>query len=583
MIVMKSLRIATSRTLLVVMAFVLTFGLIGPMLTSPALASSSRAATVVDVTGTAYLKKAGGSKPYRVYKKMTVNQNDTIITEKGASVTLNIVDQDDEVIIAENSEVYVADLMSQSGGTKTSLYLSSGSAYSNVNSKGSSDTYRIETPNATMGVRGTHFIVAYNKQTGLPILLVVSGYVETSPSNVEEGDIVYPGYQASVLMGPAGQDIVITPEFWQDYYSPVHIETMLKFRDEILKEQQDFINAITSHDEVIKRPQDIEDLNAYWENVQNLVYQYAQKLLESADLDMETKERFQLELPSEFPERNDKAYSEEALQRREEARQKQEQAAAEREKKRQEITENKRELVDLAQQRKEKLDEANRQAEEEAERRAVERYMSNLSEEEREAFLRNQEEAKRGGSSEETDSTGSPSDTGSNPGSPGDQPGDEQPKDPAEVSLVLRERDGEWMTVDLVMENFPEGFQGAQFSIVFDAEQLNLNVSLAEWKYMIAEAVGQVFANAELNVSAETGVYLDNDAELDPATELLISILSLGDVTNNPVEQTVLLSIPLIFTSSDPANGSILLKGVMFVGQDGQEVSYPIEVKSLTY
>jgi len=139
------------------------------------------------------------------------------------------------------------------------------------------------------------------------------------------------------------------------------------------------------------------------------------------------------------------------------------------------------------------------------------------------------------------------------------------------------------MTVDLVMENFPEGFQGAQFSIVFDAEQLNLNVSLAEWKYMIAEAVGQVFANAELNVSAETGVYLDNDAELDPATELLISILSLGDVTNNPVEQTVLLSIPLIFTSSDPANGSILLKGVMFVGQDGQEVSYPIEVKSLTY
>jgi len=582
---MNSLRIATFRTMLVILVFVLAFGLIGPMLTSPVQAASSRAASVVDVTGTAYLKKAGGSKPYRIYKKMTVNQNDTIITEKGASVTLSIVDQEDEVTIAENSEVYVADLLEQSGAMKTSLYLSSGSAYSNVNTKSDSDTYRIETPNATMGVRGTHFIVAISKKTGLPVILVVSGYVEASPtSDEEDSSVVYPGYQGLIVRGSGGQEIVTTPEFWDDYYVQ-HALKMMQSSDEIRREQLEYLLRLTDNEEMIEQLRDVKDLDAYYENVMNLVNHYVQGLLESGDLSEDIRSRIEDYLPEDLPSRNDNAYSEEVLQQREEARKRQEQDADERERKRQDATESNRELLERVQQKKEELDKANRQAEEQAEQRAVERHMTNLSEEEREAFLKNQEEAKSG-SSEQTNpaDAGSPSDPGSNPDSPGEQPGEEQPGDPEPaVSLVLQEQYDSNMMIDLVMENFPAGFHGAQFSIVFDAEQLSLNVSLAELKYMMAEAVGQVFADAELNISTGTGVYLDHDADFTQATELLITILSLGDATNGPVDEAVLLSIPLNFNSSDPASGSILLKGVMFVDQDGQEVSYPIEVKGLTY
>jgi hypothetical protein len=194
----------------------------------------------------------------------------------------------------------------------------------------------------------------------------------------------------------------------------------------------------------------------------------------------------------------------------------------------------------------------------------------------------------------ETTGPSNPTNPGNDPGpGNGEEPGDDQqgpgddeeePGNPeATVRLVVGNRTEDQLTIDLVMENFPEGLQGAQFSILFDPEELAISEELDSLLSSIAESVGQVFPNAEVHAVAETGTYTGPDDVFTVATELVISLISLGEATSGQVDQEVLLSIPLSFLSSDVTEGHILLKGVMFVGEGGQEITYPIKVIGLTY
>jgi hypothetical protein len=582
----------------VMMVFMLAFGLIGPMLTSPALAASSRAATVVEVTGTAYLKKAGGSKPYRIYKKMTINQNDTIITEKQSSVVLSIVDQEDEVTIGEKSEVYVADLLEQSGGTKTTLNLSSGSVYSAVKPKGSSNTYRIETPNATMGVRGTHFIVALDMRTGAVKLLVNAGIVETSGNEEDHSLIVYPAYQSTIFDRLIGDsNIIVAPESMDDI-PPSILEKLLQNRQII---EQEILELFESIEELGgTAPPDVANFDPYKQFAVDLVGNIIRRAVDREDLDPEFKLRLEREL-SQLEELNENlyedAFTQEALELREQARKRQEEARAQREENKRQVAESKQELLDRLQRQKEELERANQKAEEEAKKDAVDRFLKDMTEEQREQFRQRVEETERDNNPDrrgETTGPSNPTNPGNDPGpGNGEEPGDDQqgpgddeeePGNPeATVRLVVGNRTEDQLTIDLVMENFPEGLQGAQFSILFDPEELAISEELDSLLSSIAESVGQVFPNAEVHAVAETGTYTGPDDVFTVATELVISLISLGEATSGQVDQEVLLSIPLSFLSSDVTEGHILLKGVMFVGEGGQEITYPIKVIGLTY
>ncbi len=590
---MNSLRIAMSRAMLVMMVFALAWALIGPGLTSPALAASSRAASVVDVTGTAYLKKAGGTKPYRIYKKMTVNQNDTIITEKNASLVLSIVDREDEVTIGENSEVYVADLLEKSGAAKTTLNITSGSLYSNVTSKSGSDTYRIETPNATMGVRGTHFVVVFDRLTGQVQMLVSAGVVEVRDSDNLDVYDVYPGYQSSIFDGQdGGSNIVVAPENMDDIPLAI-LARLLANHEEITREIEQYIDLFDEQG----TPPDVANPDAYAAIIRNLLYDIARRIIEEADLDI--KLIFPLEQPPDPKENlHEEAYTQEALERREQARQRQEQLAEQKERQRQEYLQNNQDALERLQQKKEEQEKANREAEELNRTKAVERYMENMTEEEQAQFRQRVEEAQRsltGDDQEPSESyaPGDATDPGTNPGGqpgsdqpgqpggeqpgeddegPGDEPGDPKPT----LRLVPDSRTQGKLAVDLVMEHFPAGYHGAQFSILFDPDRLTMTGDLDSWLANIHSAVRQVFANAEVHAAIQTGTYSDPDGLFSEATELLITILSLGDGSNGPVDEAILLSIPFSLVSTDP--GRILLRGVMFVDKQGNEVPYEIEV-----
>jgi hypothetical protein len=94
------------------------FSLISPLAIQPVEAKTSRAAVIQEVKGTVNVKKAGGSKSFRAYKNMALNQGDHISTEARSSVVLSVLDHEDVITIDQNSDLYISELQ-ENGGKKT--------------------------------------------------------------------------------------------------------------------------------------------------------------------------------------------------------------------------------------------------------------------------------------------------------------------------------------------------------------------------------------------------------------------------------------------------------------------------------
>src|SRR5690554_8134462 len=97
------------RTLSLVLCLTLLFSMFSVLIANPAEANSTRAAVVQEVTGTVHVKKAGGSKSFRAYRNMSLNQGDHITTGADSSVVLKVLDREDGIPIDQNSELYISD------------------------------------------------------------------------------------------------------------------------------------------------------------------------------------------------------------------------------------------------------------------------------------------------------------------------------------------------------------------------------------------------------------------------------------------------------------------------------------------
>ncbi|MFD2613231.1 FecR domain-containing protein [Paenibacillus gansuensis] len=172
------------------LAAVLLLHMLSMTLLPAAEAKTSRAAKIVELSGTVKVKKAGGSRGFSAFRNMTLNQGDQVSVGAKSSLTLQIGDRTGDVMtFAENSSFYVSDLKnSAAGGKKSKLKLISGSVYSSVSKLNGDDEFQIETPTAVMGVRGTHFVVVVNPMTGVVSTVVMSGVVKsTSIQNISTG------------------------------------------------------------------------------------------------------------------------------------------------------------------------------------------------------------------------------------------------------------------------------------------------------------------------------------------------------------------------------------------------------------
>jgi hypothetical protein len=169
---------------------------------SPAQAKSSRAAEVVEVVGDVQVTKSGGSKAYRAYAGMTLNEGDHIETSEGSSLILRIKDQEDEITIDEHASLYLSELTDDGGSKKSKMKIWSGSLWGKVKTlAGSNDTFEVETPTAVMGVRGTTLLVGVDPATGQSKFFIASGLGKIDKRNNDDnksGTILMPNQSVTL-------------------------------------------------------------------------------------------------------------------------------------------------------------------------------------------------------------------------------------------------------------------------------------------------------------------------------------------------------------------------------------------------
>jgi hypothetical protein len=304
------IRMGGSKSILSVFAaFCLLFSLLSTTLSSPVEAKTTRAAIIVEVSGTVTVKKAGGSKSYTAYGDMTLNQGDVISTGSASSVVVRIADHDDEVTIGDNAEVSVTDLANEGNGKQSKISSWAGSMWVKVKSLVSSeDEFEVETPTAVMGVRGTQFFMGVNPLTGDTYVTVAAGAVNTktvTPSDdsnekhKQNEALLMPSQQISLTerneLNDLNTKVSVVDIFTLVEKSSVKLlEAIIKNKAEIDKENKEFIDKKSA--ELIEKNKtdngistltikDVAELNKVSKNLDNIVGNIAKAALEQNKID----------------------------------------------------------------------------------------------------------------------------------------------------------------------------------------------------------------------------------------------------------------------------------------------------------
>ncbi|MDF2669017.1 MAG: hypothetical protein K0R67_1323, partial [Paenibacillus sp.] len=283
-----------SKWLMKILSFTLVLGLISQGFAGAALAKETRAAIVSSVEGTVMVTKAGGSNAYRAFEEMSLSQGDHIKTESGSSIVLLIVDQEDEITIGPDSDLYISSLMqTDSSAKKSKLKMWAGSVWFKVKKLVSSeDEFEVDTPTAVMGVRGSNgYIQSVNGQI---YALMTSGILEAQSGDSSSPTPIYPGQQITLMedentdeaVGPTALDIALLIEV----ASPKVLEQMIKSIQAIQEENEQFIQDIKDGKKAVDPKSDLNltdlsVLDKVRENLDNLVGNIVKKAIEENKLD----------------------------------------------------------------------------------------------------------------------------------------------------------------------------------------------------------------------------------------------------------------------------------------------------------
>ncbi len=391
-------------------------------------------AVIKELKGTVKVKKAGGSKEFTAFAKMSLNQGDILSTGAGATAVLQFANgtaEDDKMTVAANTKLTFSKL-SDRNGTTTKVSMWSGSAWADVKSITSKDDeFKLETPTAVMGVRGTHLLVSVDPATGDTRLIVAAGVVrtETTGSGERQEKDVYPTQRALITDANEEQpaDIFVAPvdlSLLMSQSDENIVSAILGSAAEIMDENQRYSDQYAQEGLPEPLGETPEDLNRFKSNTENLLGAIADQAVKSGLLTQERLDR----IVSEVKEQSgltidlskkqldtteaDKKKQEE--QRKLEAEQKKK--AEEQRKKELERRSAEEALLKQLEEAKKKQAEANKQAEEEKKKKALETYESGLSDAQKAKY----EQEKKNRAAEQAAQSPSPSPSSTPP--PASQP-----------------------------------------------------------------------------------------------------------------------------------------------------------------
>jgi len=467
--------------------FVIAFGS-----SAPVYAKTSRVAEVIEVVGDVQITKAGGSKSYRAYKDMTLNQGDHVVTGQGASLVLRISDHDDEITIDQNASLYISELTELAGGKKSKVKMWAGALWSKVKTLvGQNDEFEVETPTAVMGVRGTNLFVGVNPETGQSKFMIGSGVgVVRNTDNQENSQsvLLFPSQQLNLFFGDQATDLgdgvsIVDLDALVQSSGPAIIESILKNKaafdrenEEFIAQQKRLIETGQSNNQMqqlgISSLADLERMKSNLDNLignivnkaiaenkvnESTIQQLIEQINKTSDKKLDLKQVKPLELTALEKKKQ------EELKRLEEERKKK---LDEEKKKQEELKKKNEELLKKLEDQKKKQEEAKKKAEEEAKKKAEEELKKKLDAEALAAFLAKQAELEKQKQQQEAAAKQNAGGTNQPSQEPGNSGGSQQSKGTVKVGF------NEESTLQI------EFIEGSLYQYVLE---FNLNIDLSNF------------------------------------------------------------------------------------------------------
>lgn len=400
------------KLILAFLGFLLIALPVNGLFASDAHAATSRVAIIKELTGTVKVKKAGGSKEFTAFAKMTLNEGDIMTVGGSSSAVLQFAngsDEDDKMTVSANSKLTFSKLSTKKG-TTTKVQLWSGSAWVDVKSiASSSDEFTLETPTAVMGVRGTHFILNVDPITGLTTATVAAGVVNTSTNtkdpNKKETKNVYPTQQVTVTNGPATpqlpSNVFISPIDLQQLISqasPEVIRSLIQSAGQIneendVKEKQYRDQLLSNENEQLT----LEQLQKFSNNLANLIGAIADQALKENKISKDELQKIVDDINKQTPTKpldltkNKLEITPDDVKKQEEQRKLiEEQIKKKQQELEQEKLKQQQEQIKKLLEKQKQLEEQRRQALLEQQKKALEEYEKKLSEAEKKRFKEDQ-------------------------------------------------------------------------------------------------------------------------------------------------------------------------------------------------
>lgn len=551
-------------------------------------AKTTRSAIVSKVSGKASVKKAGGSKTYVVYKDMTLNQGDLVITEAGSYVDLRIADRDDEIRIQEKSEVSISELTEQEGAKQSKVKAWAGGVWSKVKSLvGDDESFEVETPTAVMGVRGTHFYVVVDPVTGETRMAVAAGRVAAAPANPSSGAqtgnddnasrppgqvIVFPAQQINLSGINDGSDLRTNVDYigvseLVQMAPPSVIEAILRSVQDIQRENEELRDRLQDQQQQLLNGSSLraatpEDLNKVANNFSALLSNIAKEAVDQKKIDKEIIDEINRGLtdPSKKIDLNNvppidrSAGIDPEVERLKQQKQQQQQERSSQEQ--QKLLDNQKRLAEqlkkIEEERK-RMEQANKDAAEKAKKEAEKKLMEQLNAEQRQQLQERVNRAEQDASRPVTP--------------PATQPGGERNTEPAVTFVQAGATANGTVTLQLNMRNFINAHE------VYTVQaHVNYDESFTyTGDQTLSEQRGNVFSGA--NALETMKEHPHNNARELIYVGTLLQTSSSGTLQSFPVSSTTrLVSIPLKVNTGASAQETVTLSSFRVFDKAGNEV-----------
>lgn len=563
------------RSLTAMLAMTVLLSMFGPA----AWGASTRFAVITESSGTVTMTKSGGTKEVKVFIGMGLNEGDSLKVGSGSSVTLKVADREDEIVLGQNWSGTVSQLKSSNGGTQTAVKTWGGSMFSKVNKlSNSGSSYRVETPTAVMGVRGTHYTVAIDPVTGLMTMFVHSGQVQADSGNV--GPLILPTQQISASpylpIEETDNFVVVmdTEQLLQVADNDV-IRKILMSKSEIDQENQELLDNLNlengaSASEGLSE----EQFERFRSNVENGLFhildrtadmeifsaEELQRIIDEVNEELQTERQYDLSRELRPLDPTAGVDPQQQQRRLQLERQVQEELQEQQERRREQQAAN-ASLINQLQQQIQQQQQQNQQMERQRSQEAIDRYRAQMSEEARRQLQQRMENLQNSTRTSETPQA-------TQPGGGGGSDSDDSDNTLPQPSIALSKTDTpDGFNVKVTADNFngSNAFYGMQLHFVHDT---NLMPETHQTHYYNSAVVGS--SEAVDNLRPVIGTVTEGTATKEKV-ETIYALTLMNSASGMEADGNEwVIDIPFVHHSgSGETSGTLKLSYVSFVDSSG--------------